>query len=516
MIIFGKGHTGELARSIDWKEHALGPIESWDINLKTSLSVAMNSMFPMFVSWGKERFFFYNDAYAEILGKKHPDAFGNKFQIVWSEIWEDLTPLINAVQSGEAVYLEDLKLIVNRYGRKEEAYFTFSYSPIRLSSGEVSGLYCAVVETTSRIAAEKEIKNRESELEDILENMSDAFFTMDKDWIISRVNLQFEKIILLKKDEVVGKNLLDLFFRTPEQLQSEYVKTYTRVMKDRVPASFVDYYEPLNIWTSVSVYPKPDGGLAVFFREISEEKRAAKELQDAVVARDEFISIASHELKTPLTSLKILTQMQARLAMQGKPEAYAKERVDRYIEKSDKLVTRLDRLIEDMLDISRIRTGKLTLQMANADLVALGKDVLDRFQELFIASSGEKISFKAPNEAFASMDVMRVEQVIQNLLQNALKYGDGRGAEVFIEDLLDRVALTVKDQGMGIEPDKQKKIFERFERGINANHISGLGLGLYIAREIIHSLGGTISVESAPGKGSAFRFEIPKLTTKTD
>jgi hypothetical protein len=100
LLIFGKGKTGQLASSINWSKHPLGPVETWDINLKTSLSLAMSSMFPMFVTWGPDRYFFYNDAYAVILGNKHPEAFGNKFQVIWSEIWEDLLPLINTVQKG--------------------------------------------------------------------------------------------------------------------------------------------------------------------------------------------------------------------------------------------------------------------------------------------------------------------------------------------------------------------------------------------------------------------------------
>lgn len=509
MIIFGKGITGKIARSIDWSKHPLGPVGTWDVNLRSSLSLAMSSMFPMFISWGPERYFFYNDAYSVILGNKHPDAFGKKFPDIWYEIWDDLTPLINQVESGEAVYLEDLKLIMQRKGHAEETYFTFSYSPIRSSKGSVEGLFCACVETTGRVIAEAEMKKSEAELSDVLENMSDGFIMTDSQWIISGVNLQFEKVIGMGRDKVVGKNFRDLFFSSPEQNQNDYMKYYSRVMNERIPATFVDYYEPLNIWTAVSVYPKTDGGMAVFFREITEERLAAQELNEAIIARDEFISIASHELKTPLTSLKLLSQIQRHLANKGRTDAYSKEKVDVFIDKTDKLVNRLDRLIEDMLDISRIRTGKLTLKPERADLVAVTKDVVERFQELFLVSSGQRIKVTTPPEAFAEFDIMRIEQVIQNLLQNAQKYGEGKNVEVIVEADNDKVALTVKDEGMGILPEKIDKIFERYERGVNANKISGLGLGLYISREIINSLGGNISVVSTPGEGSAFRFEIP-------
>lgn len=117
---------------------------------KTALSIVLNSKFPMFISWGKERWFFYNDAYAVILGNKHPNAFGNKFYNIWPEIWDNIEPFIKAVDQGESVYQEDLKLIMNRFGKDEETYFTFSYSPIQSETNEIEGLFCAVVETSEK------------------------------------------------------------------------------------------------------------------------------------------------------------------------------------------------------------------------------------------------------------------------------------------------------------------------------------------------------------------------------
>lgn len=400
---------------------------------------------------------------------------------------------------------------MNRHGHPEETYFTFSYSPVRGETEEVLGLFCSVVETTGRVLAERKIKEREAELIDILENTSDAFFTVDDNWILQRVNLQFEKIIKTKREDILGKNFLDLYFGTPELMESEYVKTYLKVKKEKKADVLVDFYEPFNIWTAILVYPKPDGGLAVFFREISEERRAAQELKDAILARDEFISIASHELKTPMTSLRLINEFKQHQIKINHPEAYRPESIDQYMVKTNDILSRMDRLIDDMLDISRIRTGKLTLRMAPADLVEVAKNVLEHFQAIFAAHSIEPISFQAPDQVLLDFDKMRIEQVIQNLLQNALKYGKGKKVEVFINDFPDKVQLTVKDQGMGVAPEKQQRIFERFERAVLPSEISGLGLGLYISSEILHLHQGNITLESTLGVGSSFTFELPKI-----
>jgi PAS domain S-box-containing protein len=504
-IFFGNGQTSQLARSIDWSKHPLGKAEAWDQSLKTTIGLAMGSKFPMFVAWGEEKYFFYNDSYAQILGSKHPVAFGKPFQMVWSEIWDDLIPLIRSVENDEAVYLEDLKLLVTRNGYEEETYFTFSYSPVRTSSSKIEGLFCAVVETTSRVLAEKEIKNRETEVVNVLEGMSDGFFTLDSNWIIKRINLQFERIIGMKRTEVIGKSLLEVFFYTPEQLESLYVKTYQKAMTERTPSSFVDYYEPLNIWTSVSVFPTDDGGIAVFFKEISDERRAAKELEDAIKSRDEFISIASHELKTPLTSLKLQAQLHEKFGA-----SYSREKLNQNNKKLVKLTNRLDRLVEDMLDISRLRTGELTMQKQETDVFQLCKEVIDEMQATYIAATGGSIIFNGTQKTYAVVDKVRLEQVLTNLLQNALKYGKGNPVTVTLTDGSDHFLLSVNDKGMGIATENLEKVFERFERAISANEISGLGLGLFICKQIITAHQGKIWVESKINVGSTFNILIPR------
>lgn len=167
LYFFGNSSVGELAKAIDWEHHPLGPVSGWSREFKTAINLILGSKLPMFIAWGKERYFFYNDAYAVILGKKHPQALGKKFFNIWPEVWSDIEPLIHAVDRGESLYHEDLRLIVNRQGSDEEAYFTFSYSPLLSIDGEVQGLYCAVMETTARKRAEDSARGEQLKLKTI-------------------------------------------------------------------------------------------------------------------------------------------------------------------------------------------------------------------------------------------------------------------------------------------------------------------------------------------------------------
>ena len=130
-------------RGHDWRRSPLGPPESWPPSLRTVVELLLQSQFPMFVAWGPELGFLYNDSYADILGSKHPLALGRRFEDIWSEIWTDIFPLIEAAMNGQATFREDLPLLMNRKGYDEQTWFTFSYSPVRDESGKVAGMFCA-------------------------------------------------------------------------------------------------------------------------------------------------------------------------------------------------------------------------------------------------------------------------------------------------------------------------------------------------------------------------------------
>ena len=160
-VLTGGGECGKLMRRHSWAASPLGPPDAWPQSLRSVVGLLLNSAFPMFVAWGAELGFLYNDQYAEVLGAKHPRALGQRFRDIWAEIWPDISPLVDAAMAGRATYRENLPLLMNRKGFDEQTWFTFSYSPVRDESGAVAGIFCACVETTDQVLAER--RQRESE-----------------------------------------------------------------------------------------------------------------------------------------------------------------------------------------------------------------------------------------------------------------------------------------------------------------------------------------------------------------
>lgn len=230
--------------------------------------------------------------------------------------------------------------------------------------------------------------------------------------------------------------------------------------------------------------------------------------QEAIRSRDEFLSIASHELKTPLQSLTLQNQMRKRNLDKNLMTAFSSERMVSMIDADLRHLRRINRLIDDMLDISRLRAGRLTFFKEKVAFVNFVKDVLERFRPQMDAA-GCMLSTSYSPEVSIEMDHYRIEQVLVNLLTNATKYGAGKPVRVEVKTSSDRVQVLVTDKGPGIKEEDRGRIFQRFERAISSNEVSGLGLGLYISRQIMEQHQGRLDVLSAPGPGSTFIVELP-------
>jgi len=236
--------------------------------------------------------------------------------------------------------------------------------------------------------------------------------------------------------------------------------------------------------------------------------RLYQEAQDAIVARDEFLSIASHELRTPCTSLMLGVQSLLRYAKNGSIQRAPPAFVNRVLETADRQSRKLALLIDRLLDVSRIRAGKLQLEVEDVDLAALLSEVAAGLREE-LARSGSELVLHVSRSVVGRWDKPRLEQVITNLLSNAIKYGQGKPIEISLFSQASKAFMVIRDFGIGIDAEHQGQIFERFERAVSSKHYGGLGLGLYIVREIVEAHGGTIRVESAPGKGATFTVELP-------
>lgn len=245
-------------------------------------------------------------------------------------------------------------------------------------------------------------------------------------------------------------------------------------------------------------------GFAVVLRDATERKRFVDELKAAISARDEFLSIASHELKTPLTSLKL--QLESMTRNKG---ALAPADLTRKVDILKRQADRLTSLVGALLDVTKLSSGKLTLELAQVDLTALVSGYLQR-ASTSIEHSGSKVTLHANGPVVGSWDKGRLDTVVENLMSNALKFGQGKAIDVRIEDAGARARLSVTDRGIGIAQEDQARIFGRFERAVPEVHYGGLGIGLWLARQVVEAHGGNISVQSRAGEGSTFTVELPR------
>lgn len=240
-------------------------------------------------------------------------------------------------------------------------------------------------------------------------------------------------------------------------------------------------------------------------RALSKQKLQNETLQASVAARDEFFSVASHELKTPLTSIKLQNDLLIRAIQQDKID---NEKILSMLTKNGKSIERINRLVDDMLDTSRVSAGKLSIQKEHCELSSLVSDVLARFKPI-LEQAKCQVTFMKTRTIEGDWDRFRLEQVVTNLLTNAAKYAGGNPVIVKVDSLVGMAVISVKDFGRGISEEDQPKIFNRFERAKREGDMKGLGLGLFISKEIIEMHGGTIEVFSKHGEGTEFIVKLP-------
>ena len=245
-------------------------------------------------------------------------------------------------------------------------------------------------------------------------------------------------------------------------------------------------------------------------RVVAEEReRLLEDRRQAVEARDQFLAVAAHELRTPLTTLSLLADHLIAMQTPGRvADSGAAEIQKHHLGRLKRQVERLTALVVEMLDVSRITRGHLDLVPGPVDLRDVVHEVLDRF-DLEIMRRDVTVKVDAPGPVRGTWDAAHIDQVVTNLVSNALKYGAGQPIEVSVRAGTSHAVIVVRDHGVGIPDDEQSKIFGPFTRAVAAKHHEGLGLGLWVAHQIVQASGGRIKVDSRPKEGSTFTVELP-------
>lgn len=254
----------------------------------------------------------------------------------------------------------------------------------------------------------------------------------------------------------------------------------------------------------------PDGEFAGYIGsciDISDRKQMETDLRQAIRTRDEFLSIASHELRTPLSTLSLHTESLQRSLQHDGPVASDRERLLHRLTIVQDQAQRLENIVESLLDVSRMARGRLPMHLEPVDLVEVAQDVVRRLTDE-AARVGTDLTLQADGPLTGQWDRMRLDQVVTNLVANAIKYGRGKPVEVRLAREGPTARLTVRDFGIGIDPGDHERIFGQFERAVSEDHYGGFGVGLWIARQIVDAFHGTITVASRPGEGACFTVTL--------
>ena len=385
-----------------------------------------------------------------------------------------------------------------------------SVSPIKDWSGRTIGSASISRDLTAQKQAESALRASQQHAIEILESISDGFYTLDHEERLTYVNRRTEELWGRRREEVLGRRFWDVF---PQAAGTHTYQEHQRAARESRPIEYQTFSPIVGRWIEVNIYPSPTG-ITVYFRDISERKRAEEAAQAAVRVRDEVLSAVSHDLRNPLTTIKGQAQLLRRWAMRRElPES---DLLVRGIQQIDAAATRMTTWIDELLDVTRLQLGQeLPLQLAITDLVGVVRQALQDHEQ---TTHGHVLRLQVGDARLVGeYDAARLRRVLDNLLSNAIKYSPA-GGEINVslerEQDGDRAwaVVRVRDQGIGIPERDQPHIFERFHRAGNvAGRIAGTGLGLAGSCRIVQQHGGTISVDSREQQGSTFTVRLPLL-----
>ncbi|MCD8739146.1 ATP-binding protein [Mucilaginibacter roseus] len=558
-FLSGGGEMGKLIRTMDWSKTALGPVESWPQSLRTSVSLCLSSTFPILIAWGPETIQIYNDSYRPICGAKHPESMGQNFRICWETALPVVGDAFSRGEQGEGTYINDQRMFLDRYGYLEESFMTFSFAPIRDESGGVGGIFHPITETTVKMLSGRRTQvlrdlgaalGNAKSIDNIGEIATEKYaeYVLDIPFkMIYRLNQQNNTAELIScAGLTAGSNLapltINLLNKQPDNWNLEVVRTSGKMQEEtNLIQRFGEYscepypeaphtamILPLKISGQDDVFGFIIAGVSVcraldndyynFYDQLlntyntavsnvyayEQEQKRAEALAEIDRSKTAFFSNVSHEFRTPLTLM--LGPLEDLLGTSTLPPD-----VKEHIESTHRNALRLLKLVNNLLDYSRVEAGRTQAAYQQIDLAELTADLASSFRSI-IEKAGMQLLVNTPElQGTIYVDRQMWEKIVLNLLSNAFKYTLEGTISVNLEKDGNVAVLKVADTGVGIPEKELPHMFERFHRVENSSGRTheGSGIGLSLVNELVHLHGGEISVSSVEGKGSTFTVEIP-------
>jgi signal transduction histidine kinase len=550
---------GERMRALDWTATSFGPLDAWPQSLRSALSICLGSGFQIAIYWGRDLSLLYNDAWAPILGLKHPDALAKPGREVWPEIWSTIGPMFEQVfRTGEATRAKDSLLAMHRHGFTEECYFDYTFSPIRDEADRVGGIFNAVVETTFRVIGERrtallrelgEALARAQTIEEVCAAAAKVLDAGDADLPFCLLYLPTDETTEFPARLAFATRVAAGGRAAPVKLSWDDTTVWPigearRAGEMRVvpnlatrlggPLPGGPWPEPCATAVVLTLGTAPEvlGSLVLgvsprllldteyraFLERVGvaltnalsraasfeHQQQRARELADLDRAKTVFFSNVSHELRTPLTLM--LGPIGDALRDAAMPST-----VRAQLELAHRNSQRSLKLVNSLLDFSRIEAGRLAARFEPTDLAALTKDLASTFRGAFDRARLRLVVSCEPLDEPVYLDRDLWEKIVLNLLSNAFKFT--LEGEVRVETGRDgnRALLRVADTGVGVSADELPKIFDRFHRVENSRGRTheGTGIGLALVSELVAQHGGTIDVRSEVDRGTTFTVSVP-------
>lgn len=553
------GAVAALMRDLDWACTPVGPVEGWPQSLRATVRTLLASRYPMILTWGPHFTQFYNDAYAQLIGDKHPQALGIDIRITLAEAWDTLGPMIDEVmRTGAANWTPSLLLLLERAGYPEEAYFSVSHAPAEDDDGRIVGMLAVCSEVTPQIVGERRIELLRDLAAKAGEARSVEAACRESMATVSRHPLDVPFLLLylanpdgteLSLHGAVGLSAADPM--VPERLRLSGgepdpwglrgAAAGGMVVSDdvdrRVTRSAGPWGDPVRVAVSQPIGrsghgapigvlvtgTSPNRALDEGYRSFLEllagqmavilgnalayeaERRRADALAELDRAKTVFFSNVSHEFRTPLTLL--LGPLEDLLPKATAWDAADQERL-RMIHRNG---LRLLKLVNSLLDFARIESGRAQLRFEATDLAAFTADIAGSFRSA-VETAGLRFEVASgPLHRAVAVDRDMWEKIVLNLLSNALKHTLTGSIAVRLTGSAEGVVLAVSDTGNGIPAEEHGRIFDRFHRiaSARARTHEGTGIGLALVRELARLHGGDVEVASAIGAGSTFTVTLP-------